>query len=276
MGGQPPSGSPQRAQGDFDSAFHVLGVKVTHDVTDVSQSTVEQAASNYLSNTEAELFAIPQPITGPPLTVKGKPEFFYFGAEGCPFCGVDRWSMVVALAQFGTFPPLALSVSSPIDFDPATRTFSFYESSFASSYVAFVPVEGYTNQPAQPGEPLCEGEPAYPWSVLQTPTPSEQELIAKYDGFPPCPGVAAGIPFLDIANTWATIGSYPNPGVIAGLSWQQIAASLSNPGSVAGQAIDGGAEILTAQICEVDGGRPARVCGSSVVRRYQKEVKSGF
>jgi hypothetical protein len=277
LGGHPRSGSVQRAQGEFDSAFHVLGVTVTHEATGVPQSTIEAAASNYLSSEKGELLAIPQSITGPTLTVKRKPEFFYFGAEGCPFCGVDRWSVVVALAQFGTFPPLALSVSSPIEIDPSTRTFTFYESSFTSPYVAFVPVERYTNQPNRPGEPpLCGGESAYPWSVLQTPTPSEQELVTRYDGFEPCPGVAAVIPFLDIANTWATLGSYPNPAVIAGMSWQQIAGSLSNPGSLVGQAIDGGAEIVTAQICEVDGGQPARVCTSGVVRRYQQEVKSGF
>jgi hypothetical protein len=84
------------------------------------------------------------------------------------------------------------------------------------------------------------------------------------------------VPFVDVANKWSTLGSYPNPGVIAGMSWQQIVATLSNPSSVAGQAIDGGAEILTAQICEVDGGVPTRVCASKVVQRYQEEVKSGF
>jgi hypothetical protein len=180
--------------------------------------------------------------------------------------------MVLALAQFGTFSPLALSVSSPSE--ALIRTFSFYASQFASSYVTFVPVEGYTNQPNLPGEPLCEGRPAYPWSILQAPTPSEQELINRYDGYEPCPGVANGIPFLDVANTWTTVGSYASPLVIERMSWQQITASLSNPGSAAGQAIDGGAELLSAQICEVDHAQPARVCSSPVIRRYQEEIKS--
>lgn len=258
------------AASKWKSAFKVLGKQVTKAATSVPQSTVEQAAGNFLSSEEHELYGVPEPISGPSLKVDGKPELFYFGAEGCPFCGVQRWSMVVALAQFGKFSPLAVSVSSPIDFDPSTRTVTFYKSRYKSSYLAFVPVEGYTNQP---GEPECNGEPSFPWTILQTPTPSEHELIAKYDGYEGCP---EAVPFIDAANTWATLGSYANPGLIAGWSWQQVSASLSDPSSQAGQAIDGGAEIVTAQICEIDGGQPARVCASSVVNRYEEEVRTGF
>ncbi len=262
--------SPGSAESKWKKAFSTLSKQITRATVTVPQSTVESAASNYLANEEHELDGIPEPITGPSLRIEGKPELFYFGAEGCPFCGVQRWSMVVALAQFGTFSTLPVSVSSPIDYDHSTHTLTFYGSRFKSSYVAFVPVEGYTNQP---GEPTCNGEPSFPWTILQTPTPAEQELISAYDGYEGCP---YGIPFLDVANTWSTIGSYPDPGVIAGLSWQQIAATLSNPASRAGQALDAGAEIITAQICEVDGGQPTRVCSSSVVRRYQEEVKTEF
>jgi hypothetical protein len=254
----------------WKSAFKILGKQVTKAATSVPQSTVELAASNYLASEEHELYAVPERISGPPLKLDGKPELFYFGAEGCPFCGVQRWSLVVALAQFGKFSPLAVSVSSPIDFDPSTRTVTFYKSRYKSSYLAFVPLEGYTNQP---GEPECNGEPSFPWTILETPSPSEQELIADYDGYEGCP---EAVPFIDVANTWATLGSYANPALIAGQSWQQVSASLSDSSSQAGEAIDGGAEIVTAQICEIDGGQPARICASSVVHRYQEEVRSGF
>jgi hypothetical protein len=33
--------------------------------------------------------------------------------------------------------------------------------------------------------------------------------------------------------------------------------------------IDGGAEIIAAQICNVDGERPARVCNSATAQKYQ-------
>lgn len=179
--------------------------------------------------------------------------------------------MVAALAQFGKFSPLGLTVSSTYDIDPSTRTLSFYQTKFKSSFVAFVPVEGFTNQP---GGTLTCGENTYPfWTALQALTAGEQELIDLYDAYEGC---LEGVPFLDTANKWSTIGSYANPEVIAGMSWQQVAAAMAQPDSPAGQAIDGGAEIITAQICEVDGEQPARVCDSSVVRRYQEEVNSGF
>jgi hypothetical protein len=33
-----------------------------------------------------------------PLTRAGKPELFFAGAEGCPFCAVQRWGMIAALS----------------------------------------------------------------------------------------------------------------------------------------------------------------------------------
>jgi len=254
--------APGSAISKWKTAFSTLSKQISKATTSVPQSTVELAASDYLSSDEHELSAIPQPITGPALTLEGKPELFYFGAEGCPFCGVQRWSMAVALAQFGTFSPLAVQVSSTTDLDRATHTLSFYKAKYKSPYVAFVPVEAATNQPCR--SETCE----FPWTPLQAPTAGEQEILARYE--------VEGIPFLDVADSWATSGSYANPAVVSGMSWQQIAATLSEPASVAGQAIDGGAEILAAQICEVDGEQPARVCDSGVLRHYQEEAKSGF
>ena len=46
-----------------------------------------------------------------PLMSGGKPEVFYAGSEACPFCGVQRWGMIVALSQFGTFSNLHLMQS---------------------------------------------------------------------------------------------------------------------------------------------------------------------
>jgi hypothetical protein len=257
----PPGASPLKK---WEDAYAALGERTTNAATSVAQSTVEQAANNYLSSETSELFAAPEAITGEPLTAKGRPEFFYYGAEGCPFCAVDRWSMVVALAQFGTFSPLGLTVSATSDIDPSTHSFSFYNSNFHSHYMAFVPVEGFTNQP---GPFTCGHETFELWTTLQAPTPGQQEIILRYDGFEGC---FRGVPFLDVANKWSTIGSYPNPAVIGGLSWQQVAAKLAEPNSAAGQAIDGGAEIITAQICNVDGGQPASICATSTVRRYQE------
>jgi hypothetical protein len=265
------SGStPGSALKKWKAAYSQLAKQISKAATSVPQSTVEQAASTYLSSSEDELFAFPQPISGPPLLVGGKPEVFYYGAEGCPFCGIERWSQIVALASFGKFSSVGVTVSSTYDVDPATRTFGFYKSKYSSSYVAFVPVEGFTNQP---GGTLTCGEESFPfWTTLQAPTAAEQELISNYDSEEGC---LSGLPFMDVANKWSTIGSTANPEVIAGMSWQQIAGALSNPSSPVGQDIDGGAEIINAQICEADGQQPARVCNSSVVKQYEEQIRSG-
>src|SRR5580700_7583712 len=74
-----------------------------------------------------------QPLTGS----TGKPEFFYAGAEYCPYCAAERWAMVVALSKFGTFSNLSQTTSSSTDGYPSTPTFTFYQSVYTSQYIDF-------------------------------------------------------------------------------------------------------------------------------------------
>ncbi len=257
-------GSPARIavdQAKWEGAYRVLGARIDQIVTSLTPSTIDQAAENLLQSPIESPTVNPSAVTGPELTAGGEPELFYFGAEGCPYCAVDRWSMVIALSQFGRFSPLSLSVSSTVDGYPGTDTFTFHGSTYESPYVAFVPVEAFTNQP--PGGtigPPCTG--SAPWSTLQGLSFSEQQLLAAYD--PAC-----RFPFLDVGNRWTTIGAYPDVQVIQGMSWPQIAAALADPGSAVAQAIEGGAVELTAQICEITGEQPARVCDAAVVQQWQ-------
>ena len=81
----------------------------------------------------------PAKSTDPALTANGKPELLYVGAEFCPFCAAERWSMVQALSRFGTFKNL---VGDPLcDRRRNVATFSFYKSSYTSKYLTFMPVE---------------------------------------------------------------------------------------------------------------------------------------
>ena len=46
-----------------------------------------------------------EPVTGCPAALtgpSGSPELFYYGAEYCPYCAAERWSVVIALSRFGT------------------------------------------------------------------------------------------------------------------------------------------------------------------------------
>jgi len=205
----------------------------------------------------------PQPLRGqPPLKgPTGKPEFFYFGAEYCPYCAAQRWAVVVALSRFGTFSHLNQTTSSSNDVYPDTPTFTFYQGSYSSPYIDFVSVESQDRQQ----------------NPLQTPTAEQQQLFSKYDA-PPYVSAQAqgGIPFIDIANQYLVIGpSYSND-VLQGRNWQEIANELSNQNSPVAKGILGTANYLTAAICQATNQQPTQVCSADPIPTIEQSLgKSG-
>jgi Domain of unknown function (DUF929) len=196
----------------------------------------------------------PPTLNGP----NGKPEFFYAGAEYCPFCAAQRWAVVVALSRFGTFNKLNQTTSSATDSFPNTASFTFYQSSFSSQYIYFDSVEQTTNQP--------DGAGGY--TALQTPTAVQQNLIHTYDG-PPYLSSAGSIPFIDIANKYAMQGANYSPQVLANLTWGDIANKLSDSNSDVTKGIIGSANYLTAAICQVTNQQPASVCTSAPIPQIE-------
>ena len=73
------------------------------------------------------------------------------GAEYCPFCAAERWTMVMWLSRFGTFKNLSEIQSSSTDIYPDTDTFTFHKSSYTSQYIDFSSneVEDRNQQPLQ-------------------------------------------------------------------------------------------------------------------------------
>ena len=122
-----------------------------------------------------------QATSGPPLMAGAKPELLFISAEFCPICATERWPMVVALSQFGTFTSLSQTHSALSDGD--ISTLSFYGSTFTSPYLSFVPVETTTNQPSG----------GY-YRTLETPTSSEMAIWAAAEG------QQLAFPFLDIGG----------------------------------------------------------------------------
>jgi hypothetical protein len=88
----------------------------------------------------------------------------------------------------------------------------------------------------------------------------------------PSKNVPRPLPFVDIANKFVDVGSAASPSVASGSSWRQLAGSLSRPKTTSGQAIDGTAELLTAEICAATGGAPAVVCGTGAVKDYENRL----
>ncbi len=185
----------------------------------------------------------------PKLTSGTKPEMLYIGGEFCPFCGGERWSMVLALSRFGTWSGLKETTSSPWDSDPETATFTFRDASLASNYLAFAGIEHATNDNYGSGTR----------ALFQPLTTAQSNLWSKYSAqF----GQNTGYPFVDIGNKVFVIGPSYDPGVLAGLDQAQIASKLTNPKDPVTQAVVGTANYLIAGICSETGNQPASVCSA--------------
>lgn len=64
-----------------------------------------------------------------------------------PYCAAERWALAAALSRFGTLSGVRLIRSSPTDAYAITPTLSFARSSYASTRLAFVPVEWFSEIP---------------------------------------------------------------------------------------------------------------------------------
>ena len=219
---------------------------VLAQIADVSNTTLSQ-----INNADIEVAA----PTGTGvnssqyLTLNGKPEVLYIGGEFCPYCGIERWSMIMALDRFGTFSGLTYMQSESSDIYADTYTFSFLNATYTSKYIALVTVEEYDRN----------------HNPLQTPTSAEAALVHKYDDNPSTNG---SIPFVDFGNKYILVGSQAVPSVLrvggsatgAPYNWTTIASQLNTPSSKIAQAIDASADDLIAAICDIDGGQPSSLC----------------
>ncbi len=232
-----------------------VGTTLENQVTGVNYSTLASVG-------EPSGVTPPNKLSGPLLTSNGVPEVVYVGGEFCPYCAAERWSIIVALSQFGQFGGLQLMQSSSTDVNPNTPTFDFAGPNFTytSKFLTFVPVEEYNR---------AEG-------TRQNLTTQESSLVDSYDV---CPSTktSGGIPFIDIANLYAvSCGAQVNyvcPGsiCISGENWTQIASQLNTPGSENTPAsqfamvAEGAANTLIAAICNADAqvGLSPPVCSQS-------------
>jgi hypothetical protein len=217
------------------------GVNVVQATTGLSGTVADIVGTGGLKNAFKATHAAAI-LTG----ASGRPLVLYVGAEFCPYCAAQRWSLVAALGRFGSFQGLQLSTSSSSDVFPNTATFSFLGSSYSSSYLDFTGVE--TSDRNQ--------------KPLQQLTPQQYQVFNTYN-----PG--GSIPFTDIGNRFVGVGSGFAPEAIQGKSWQQIAGALSDPTASSTRVIVGNANYMTSAICAITGQQPAQVCGSVGVKAAQ-------
>jgi hypothetical protein len=233
--------SPSTSSGGVTGT--VLPASVQNDIKSVPASTLDKIGiGSILSYNPSPL----EKISNTALTSNGKPEMLFIGAEFCPYCAAERWAIAVALSRFGHFTtPFRGIHSSSTDTDPNTPTLTFYQSNYTSPYLTFTPVE---NENGSRG-------------ALQATTSAQQALWQKYDSS----AEGVGYPFIDFGNKYILKDPTYDPGILAGMSWAQVASALHSPSSKVAQNALGAANLMTAAICKMTGGKPGNVCTASGV-----------
>ena len=198
------------------------------------------------------------PAAGSPPS--GRPTVLFVGAEYCPFCAAERWTLVVALSRFGTFGSLDDMQSSATSVFPGVQTFSFVHATYASRYVTFDPVELYSNVPDSNGV----------YTRIAFLTPSQQDLVNRYGAADR--GPAGSFPFVDVGNRVVSSTAAFSPAPLSKLDQATIVSGLvtpatpTTPATPASRAILASANELTAGICATTGQQPSAVCDSKGVR----------
>jgi len=200
----------------------------------VTPATLAAAAKN----ASVPELADPTVTNDPPISTP-KPTVLYIGAEFCPYCATERWAMVLALSQFGTFHHLTSIRSMPDDSSGYDNipTFSFYKSTYTSPYLTFTPVETET----------VDLKP------LQTPTKAEQAIFSKYDS-------GESIPFVDMNGKAIIIGAEYDPALLRSGDFLQDARSIIGGTSTLATSVYANAGGIVSDLCRMTGGKPGSVC----------------
>jgi len=222
----------------------VAPASVVSDVSSVPTATLDAIGPGDTSAASG-----PRPVTGTFMTSGGKPELLFIGAEFCPYCAAERWSMAVALSRFGTLSGVKLTKSSSTDVDPNTATLDFLDSTYSSKYLTFTPVEAQDRNR----------------KILEKPTTEQAALWLHYAG-------QQSYPFLDFANRYVVTSPTFDPAVLKGLTQQQIASRLADPNDSVAKAVDGSANELTAAICGTTGNQPAKVCTDPAITAIKAKL----
>ena len=172
-------------------------------------------------------------FTAPVFYTKGLPILVYVGTDYCPYCAIQRWSLIMALMRFGNFTNLEYMTSALDDGDYST--FTFNASSYRSQYVVFQPYEV-----ADRAGNTIETLPKNYTSAFKTYGQSD-------------------FPFLNLADKYYISGSIVDPSILGTKNQTQIISSIQTGDSL-GSQIKQSANVITAVICKTTGNKPASVC----------------
>lgn len=206
-----------------------------------NQSTVTQSPKQESSAPQAKTLGFFKKVSDTPVAFENRPYFLYIGAQFCPFCAAERWSLVKALQNFGTWSGLGPDTSADEEAGfSKIPTYSFVNTTYESQYISF----GHKETADRNGNPI-------PGQEL---TDFEKKWFNQYDP-------RGGVPFLFLNGQYVQLSSGFSPGLLSGKTYDQVKADVDgNANTPYVAAINKEADIITAYLCKATGNRPSEVC----------------
>jgi len=151
---------------------------------------------------------------------------YYLGAGFCPWCAAERWSIIEALKNFGTWEGLKPDKSAERN-EPFLNlpTYNFSSAKFKSDYVEFVGKEFQDRN----------------FQDLDHFTDVDNAIIDNYN-------LQGVIPFIFIGGSFVRIGSGPKPEQLVGLSHDDVKKQLEKKDTNLAKAIEEEANYIAALI----------------------------
>ncbi len=181
----------------------------------------------------------------------GKLLIFFMGAGFCPYCACERWAIVRALNNFGSWQGLIEITSADHDEKHLNiPTVDFSRAKYTSEYVDFIARET-ADRNFEPQQELDE---------------KDYEIIDMFN-----PNQI--IPFLLIDGQFMQVGSGYSPQLLEGMDHARVKAELENSAaSLVAKAIKAEADKITALICKSIAGRSNNICNSEDIKRLTAEI----
>ena len=179
----------------------------------------------------------------------GKSLVFFMGAGFCPFCAAERWAIVEALRNFGTWEGLVEDKSAGHDEKYLNvPTLSLAKARYSSEFVEFVGRET-ADRNFEPLQELDEKD----YEILDTFNPDQI------------------IPFLLVDGQFMQVGAGYSPKLIEAMDHHRVRAELQNPNSEVGKAIREEIDNITALVCKSIGGKTA-ACENEKIRNLTAKI----
>jgi thiol-disulfide isomerase/thioredoxin len=173
----------------------------------------------------------------------GKSLVFFMGAGFCPFCAAERWAIVNALSNFGSWTGLVETSSADHDEKYLNiPTFSFARAKYESNYIEFVARET-ADRNFEPLQELDEKD----FEILDAFNPDQI------------------IPFLLIDGQFMQVGSGFSPQILEGMGHAKVRTELANPSSLLAKAVKIEIDNVTALVCKSIS-QKANVCISENIK----------